>query len=69
MVVRWASSVVDAAATAATAAANASSLAREGLVNPLILRTYWSAEARISSSVAAGSKLWRVRMLRQMGEV
>jgi hypothetical protein len=30
------------------------------------LRTYWSAEARISSSVAGGSKLWSVLMFRHM---
>src|SRR5262249_35495745 len=45
------------AATASTARWNVSSLAREGLLKPLIFRTYWSAEARISSSVAGGSKL------------
>ena len=33
---------------------------------PLILRTYWSADAWISSAVAGGSKLCRVRMLRHM---
>ncbi len=32
-------------------------LAADGFVNPLILRTYWRAAARTSSSVAAGSKL------------
>ena len=36
---------------------NASALACDGLVKPLILRTYWSAAARTSSSVAGGSKL------------
>jgi hypothetical protein len=30
------------------------------------LRTYWSAAAWISSSVAGGSKLWRVLMFRHM---
>ena len=36
---------------------NAGSLAFEGLVNPLILRTNCSDEARISSSVTGGAKL------------
>jgi hypothetical protein len=40
-----------------TAALNAASFAEEGLVNPLILRTNCSEAARISSSVAGGSKL------------
>jgi len=40
----------------------ASAFAWEGLVEPLILRTYCRAEAWISSSVAGGSKLWRVLM-------
>ena len=44
-------------ATSSTARSNASAFACEGLVEPLILRTYWSAEARTSSSVAGGSKL------------
>ena len=35
-------------------------------MKPLILRTYCSAAARTSSSVAAGSKLYSVRMLRHM---
>jgi hypothetical protein len=30
------------------------------------VRTYWSAAARISSPVAAGSKLWSVLMFRHM---
>jgi aminoglycoside 6'-N-acetyltransferase len=42
-------------------------LARDGLAVPLILRTYCSAADRISSSVAGGSKLCRVLMLRHMG--
>ena len=54
------------AATSSTARSNASSLACDGFVEPLILRTYCSAEAWISSDVAGGSKLWRVRMLRHM---
>ena len=44
----------------------ASSLALEGLVDPLILRTYWSAAASISSWLAGGSKLWSVLMFRHM---
>ena len=38
-----------------------------GWAKPLSLRTNWSADARISSSVAGGSKLCRVLMLRHMG--
>ena len=53
-------------ATPSTARSNASALACDGLVNPLILRTYCSAAARTSSSVAGGSKLYNVRMLRHM---
>jgi hypothetical protein len=36
---------------------NAASFAFEGRVNPLTFRTYWSAEAWISSAVTGGSKL------------
>jgi hypothetical protein len=36
------------------------------LVKPLILRTYCRALARISSSLAGGSKLCSVRMFRHM---
>ena len=42
---------------AATAALKAASFARDGLVKPLILRTYCNDAAWISSSVAGGSKL------------
>ena len=49
-----------AAVTSATACSNAASLAREGTENPLSLRTNWSDAARISRSVAGGSKLKRV---------
>ena len=52
--------------TASTARSKASALACEGFVKPLILRTYWSADARTSSSVAGGSKLWRLRMFLHM---
>jgi hypothetical protein len=41
--------------TASTARSNASAFALEGFVKPLILRTYWSAAARTSSSVEDGS--------------
>src|SRR4051795_9994868 len=51
------------------ASSKASAFACEGLVEPLILRTYWSAEAWISSSVAGGSKLWRVRMFLHIGTI
>ena len=54
------------AATSSTARSKASVFACEGFENPLILRTYWSADARISSSLAGGSKLWSVLMLRHM---
>jgi hypothetical protein len=43
------SSLDVASATSSTAAAKASALAREGLLEPLTLRTYCSAAARISS--------------------
>lgn len=52
------SSTPEAAAMASTAAVNAASLAREGLLKPLILRTNCSAAARISSSLAGGS-VWK----------
>src|SRR5690606_33250744 len=54
------------AAISRTAASKASWLARDGFEVPLILRTYCSAAACTSSSVAGGAKLWRVRMLRHM---
>src|ERR1700710_2477053 len=66
VVTRWSSSFRVAASTASTASANASALACEGLVEPLILRTYWSADAWVSSLVAGGSKLWRVLMFLHM---
>src|ERR1700730_8097982 len=58
---RWAAPV-----TSSTARANAASLARDGCVNPLSLRTNCSADARTSSSVAGGSKLKSVRIFRHM---
>ena len=48
------------------AAADTAAFAFEGFVEPLTLRTYWSAAARTSSEVAGGSKLCSVRMLRHM---
>src|SRR5215475_8802617 len=42
------------------AALKAASLALEGLLKPLILRTNWIEAARISSSVTGGSKLKRI---------
>ena len=60
------SSCVVAAVTAATARLNAASLAFEGFVEPLILRTYCSAASWASSRDAGGSKLWRVLMFRHM---
>ena len=56
-----------AAVTSSTAWLNAASFTRDGRVVPLNFRTNCNAEARISSSVAGGSKLARVLMLRHMG--
>src|SRR6266480_6453452 len=50
------------AAISSTAARNAASLAFDGLLKPLTLRTNCSEAARISSSVAGGSKLKRLLM-------
>ena len=47
-----------AAATASTARSKAAAFACDGFVEPLILRTYWSAASWTSSAVAGGSKLW-----------
>src|ERR1700712_962584 len=55
-----------ACSTSATAWSKAAWFACEGRVDPLILRTYWTAAACTSSRVAGGSKLWRVLMLRHM---
>src|SRR5262245_66019473 len=59
---RWAVSEIS-----STARWNAASLAFEGCVNPLSLRTNCSADARISSSVAGGSELDMVRMFQHIG--
>ena len=56
------------AATSSTARSNTASFAFDGFCDPLTLRTYWSAAARTSSSVAGGSKLWSVLMFRHMPE-
>ena len=55
-----------ACATWSTARLNASSFAFEGFVNPLSLRTNCNDDARISSSVAGGLKLWSVLIFRHM---
>src|SRR5882672_6938234 len=52
--------------TSATARLNAASLACDGLLKPESLRTNCSAEAWISSSLAGGSKLNSVLMLRHI---
>src|SRR5215831_17052622 len=52
--------------TSSTAASNEASFALDGLVSPVILRTNWRAAARTSSSVAGGSKLKRILILRHM---
>jgi hypothetical protein len=53
-------------AISTTARSNASAFAFDGLVDPLTLRTNWSAAACTSSFVAAGSKLWRGWMFLHM---
>src|SRR5690348_18045841 len=60
------SSLSAAAETSATARSNAASLACDGLLKPDSLRTNCSAEALISSSLAGGSKLNSVLMLRHI---
>lgn len=59
-------SVRAAAATSSTARLNASSLAFDGLVKPLIFRTNWTDAARTSSPVTGGSKLKSGLILRHM---
>src|SRR6266513_1766922 len=54
------------AATSPTAALNADSFAFDGALNPLSFRTNWSDAARISSSVAGGSTLKSVLLLRHI---
>ena len=52
--------------TSSTARANAASFAFDGFAEPLILRTYCSEAASISSGVAAGSKLCSTLMFLHM---
>jgi hypothetical protein len=59
-------SLLAAVATSSTARLKATSLALEGALKPLSLRTNCKAAARISSSVAGGSKLYKVLMFRHM---
>src|ERR1700675_1205406 len=53
---------VETAAISSTAAKNRGSFTFDGLWIPLIFRTNWSEDARISSEVTGGSKLKRVLM-------
>src|SRR5829696_8388889 len=55
-----------ASVTSSTARSKAAAFARDGVLKPESLRTNCSAEARTSSSVAGGSKLNSVRMLRHI---
>ena len=57
MVTSSPSSLAETSVTSSTARSNASALACDGLLKPLILRTYWRAASRISSSVAGGYAL------------
>lgn len=57
------------AATSSTARSNAASLDLDGTLNPLSLRTNCNDASRISISVAGGSKLKSVFMLRHMVHV
>ena len=61
----WMSRVA-ASVMSSTAVLNAASLARDGRAVPLSLRTNWSADARISSPVAGGSKLASVLIFLHM---
>jgi hypothetical protein len=53
---------VETAAISSTAAKKRASFTFDGLWIPLIFRTNWSEDARISSEVTGGSKLKRVLM-------
>src|SRR5262245_32073637 len=66
LVTSEASSCRAASATSSTARSKAAWFALEGRVKPLNLRTNCREDARISSSVAGGLKLWSVLMLRHM---
>src|SRR5690242_8650138 len=65
-VARECRSSVEMLAIALIAAWNASSLAFEGLLKPLIFRTNWSDAARTSSGVTGGSKLKSILMFRHI---
>jgi hypothetical protein len=54
------------AATSSTAWRKAASFVFDGLLKPLIFRTYWSEADRISSGVTGGSKLKSILMFRHM---
>ena len=58
LVTSWSSRRCVACATSSTACSKAWALACDGFVEPLILRTYWSAASCTSFVVAGGSKLW-----------
>lgn len=62
VVTKEASRVEETCVTWATARLNTSRLADDGAANPLIFLTNCRAAARISSSAAGGSKLYRVLM-------
>src|SRR5262245_31512657 len=66
LVTSEASSCRAASATSSAARSKAAWFALEGRVKPLNLRTNCREDARISSSVAGGLKLWSVLMLRHM---
>lgn len=65
-VTSWLNSLAETSATSSTACSKAPVFACEGLVKPLIFRTYCRAALRTSSSVAGGSKLYSVLMFRHM---
>ena len=66
MVTRELMRVVAAAATSSMARSNAAWLPLEGALKPLSLRTNCKEAARISVSVAGGSKLKSVRIFRHI---
>ena len=67
-VTRESTSIRVSTAICSTARSKAARLAFDGRGVPAILRTYCRAAAWTSSSVAGGSKLWRVRILRHMAQ-
>src|SRR5215831_599546 len=60
------SSCAEILAMSLTAELKAASFIFDGLLNPVIFRTNWTDAARISSSVAGGSKLNSVLMFRHI---